>query len=103
MKDYAIELVSKETGLNVKMNSMREYLQAYTLKIMHDEGIFRTTAFLGGTALRFLYNLPRFYEDLNFSLTNKNEKAYQFVALMAKLKQELTKSKGSSLLLTLVV
>jgi predicted nucleotidyltransferase component of viral defense system len=88
MKDYVIELVSKETGLNAKMNAMREYLQAYALKIMHDEGVFRTTAFLGGTALRFLYNLPRFSEDLYFSLTNKNEKAYQFAGLMAKLKQE---------------
>ena len=88
MKDYVVELVSRQSGLNAKMNTMREYLQAYALRIMHDEGAFRTTVFLGGTALRFLYNLPRFSEDLDFSFTNKGKKTYGFVDLISKLKQE---------------
>ncbi len=87
MKDYCLELVSQENRHDAKLNRMREYLQAYVLKIMHDEGFFRTTAFLGDTALRFLYNLPRFSEDLNFSLTAKQ--TYQFVDLMKKVKKEL--------------
>jgi len=87
VKDYVLELVSTETGFNAKLNIMREYLQAYILRIMHDEGVFRYTAFLGGTALRFLYNLPRFSEDLDFSLTqNRN---YKFVNIVKKIKQEL--------------
>lgn len=90
MKDYLLELVSRQTGYNAKLNAMREYLQAYILRIMHDEGLFRTTAFLGGTALRFLYNLPRFSEDLDFSLAK--EKGYSFPGLINKVKEELTQA-----------
>ena len=82
MKDYTLELVSKQTGFNAKLNIMREYLQSYTLRILQDEGVFRSTAFLGGTALRFLYNLPRFSEDLDFSLASNVE--YSFVDIIKK-------------------
>jgi predicted nucleotidyltransferase component of viral defense system len=87
MKDYLLELVAKQSGYNAKLNALREYLQAYTLRIMHDEGLFRTTAFLGDTALRFLYGLPRFSEDLDFSLAKQN--GYKFSALITKVKEEL--------------
>lgn len=87
VKDYVLELVAAKTGFNAKLNSMREYLQAYILRIMHDEGVFRSTAFLGGTALRFIYKLPRFSEDLDFSITG--DKRYIFVDLIRKIKREL--------------
>ena len=87
MKDYVLELVAAKTGFNAKLNSMREYLQAYILRIMHDEGVFRSTAFLGGTALRFIYKLPRYSEDLDFSITA--DKHYIFVDLIRKIKREL--------------
>lgn len=87
MKDYLLELVAARTGYNAKLNIMREYLQAYILRIMHNEGAFRSTAFIGGTALRFLHNLPRFSEDLGFSLSG--EMQYNFVDLMGKIKKEL--------------
>ncbi|OGS22920.1 MAG: hypothetical protein A2252_07525 [Elusimicrobia bacterium RIFOXYA2_FULL_39_19] len=89
MKDYVLELVSKKSGLNTKLNTMREYLQAYVLRILHDEGVFRSTSFVGGTALRFLYDLPRFSEDLDFSST-KNNKDYSFLDLIKKIKEEFT-------------
>lgn len=87
MKDYVLELSRSKTGYNAKLNIMREYLQAYILRIMHDEGVFRTTAFLGGTALRFLYNIPRFSEDLDFSIVE--DKGYKFIDILNKIKQEL--------------
>jgi predicted nucleotidyltransferase component of viral defense system len=87
VKDYVLELVGARSGFNAKMNTMREYLQACILRIMHDEGIFRSTAFLGGTALRFLYKLPRFSEYLDFSLTSDEQ--YEFVSLVATIKREL--------------
>lgn len=90
MKDFVLELAEKQRGLNAKLNIMREYLQAYILRILHDAGFFRTNAFLGGTALRFLYDLPRFSEDLDFSLAKKPE--YQFVDIIKKIKQELVLS-----------
>ncbi|MCX5657350.1 MAG: nucleotidyl transferase AbiEii/AbiGii toxin family protein [Candidatus Omnitrophica bacterium] len=87
MKDYVLELVSQKEGYNAKLNLMREYLQAYILRVMHDEGVFRSAAFLGGTALKFLYNLPRFSEDLDFSLTG--EPRINFSALIKKIMFEL--------------
>lgn len=89
MKDYCLELTSKETGFNAKLNIMREYLQAYALRILYDAGFFRSAAFLGGTALRFLYGLPRFSEDLDFSLA-KDDKERYFVDTITKLKNEFT-------------
>ena len=47
---------------------VREYLQARLLQFLQDRGIFSTWAFQGGTALRFLYAMPRFSEDLDFAL-----------------------------------
>jgi predicted nucleotidyltransferase component of viral defense system len=87
MKDYVLELVSGKEGYNAKLNTMREYLQAYILRVMHDEGVFRSVAFLGGTALRFLYGLPRFSEDLDFSLAGKQ--GFEFKALLKKIVSEL--------------
>lgn len=87
MKDYLLELVAKKTGFNAKLNIMREYTQAYTLRILHDEGLFRSLAFVGGTALRFMYNLPRFSEDLDFSLARKDSE-YSFAVLIKKIKDE---------------
>ncbi|MEW5758844.1 MAG: nucleotidyl transferase AbiEii/AbiGii toxin family protein [Candidatus Omnitrophota bacterium] len=87
MKEFALELAAKQEGLSAKLNTMREYVQAYTLKILNDAGFFRYSAFLGGTALRFLYDLPRFSEDLDFSLEQK-EKEYSFVNLIEKIKSE---------------
>jgi len=88
MKDYVLELASKQTGTNAKLNIMREYLQAYVLKILYEQRVFRSTAFLGGTALRFLYNLPRFSEDLDFSLTANRK--YSFVDIIKKMREEFT-------------
>ena len=87
MKDYCLELSSRQTTFNAKLNIMREYLQAYALRIMHDKGVFRSTAFLGGTALRFLYNLPRFSEDLDFSVVKEKE-CLPFVEIIKKVKEE---------------
>jgi Domain of unknown function (DUF1814). len=87
MKDYCLELVSKKTQINDKINIMREYLQAYALRVFHDRGMFRSMAFVGGTALRFLHGLPRFSEDLDFSLTRQNRK-YSISENMVVLRDE---------------
>ena len=87
MKDYCLELAGAQKTTAVKYNVMREYLQAYVLRIMHDKNIFESTAFVGGTALRFLYDLPRFSQDLDFSLHKKMK--VPFSELMKVIKQEL--------------
>jgi predicted nucleotidyltransferase component of viral defense system len=50
---------------------MREYLQARILESLQERGAWRSVAFMGGTALRFLYRTPRFSEDLDFSLEDR--------------------------------
>ena len=87
MKDYLLELAASKEGLSSKLNIMREYLQAYILKILHAEGWFRHTAFVGGTALRFLYRIPRFSEDLDFSAVQKPKQSFE--STITKIKSEL--------------
>lgn len=87
MKDYCLELIALQKNSAAKYNAMREYLQAYVLRVMHEQNIFQSTAFVGGTALRFLYGLPRFSEDLDFSLHKKAD--YAFVPLVKHIRQEL--------------
>ena len=87
MKDYCLELVAAQKSSAMKYNAMREYLQAYVLRVMHDRGAFHSAAIVGDTALRFLYDLPRFSEDLDFSL-HKNFDV-PFADLMDVIKQEL--------------
>jgi len=53
---------------NPNRNLVREYLQARVLGCLQTAGAMIPLAFHGGTALRFLYNLPRYSEDLDFAL-----------------------------------
>ena len=87
MREYLLELVAKRGGYNERLNIMREYLQAYILRLMHDAGAFRRIAFVGGTALRFLHGLPRFSEDLDFSAVEPKQEP--FADLLKKLKSGL--------------
>lgn len=48
--------------------ALREILQEIVLRGLYDAGFFDHAVFYGGTALRILYGLPRFSEDLDFSL-----------------------------------
>lgn len=88
MKEQLFSLVASKETLSEKWNACREYLQAYILRIMHDEGVFQAQAFMGGTALRFLYDLPRFSEDLDFAQERKG--GQPFVDILQKIKKELT-------------
>jgi len=48
--------------------ALREILQEIVLYALSDAGFFNHAVFYGGTALRILYGLPRFSENLDFSL-----------------------------------
>ncbi len=68
MKEYLKQIVSaRRTGLPER-GVVREYLQAKILQGVQDSGAFLHWAFHGGTALRFLYSIPRYSEDLDFAL-----------------------------------
>lgn len=73
-----------------KVNRTREFLQILMLKIIFDKGWFKNLAFVGGTALRILYRMRRFSEDLDFSLVEKN--GYDFKTFLDNLQYELNKN-----------
>lgn len=70
-----------------KINRVREFLQALMLKIMFDRGFFDNLAFVGGTALRVLYGMRRYSEDLDFSLIKK--RGYAFKSMLRRLEYDL--------------
>lgn len=87
MKDEALSLVADIQDPAQKLNRLREYLQALTLRSLHESEAFVNLSFVGGTALRFVYDLPRFSEDLDFSLHKTED--YQPVKWIKKLKHDL--------------
>jgi predicted nucleotidyltransferase component of viral defense system len=54
------------------LQALREIMQEIALAGLHRSGFFEKAAFYGGTALRIFYDLPRFSEDLDFSLLEKD-------------------------------
>lgn len=52
----------------------REYFQLVFLSYLYKEKDSEKIFFKGGTAIRFLFNSPRFSEDLDFSTTYSKEK-----------------------------
>src|SRR3989338_5290225 len=70
-----------------KYNFLREFLQELTLQIIDRHKYFRNLAFVGGTALRMIYDLPRFSEDLDFCLTSKT--GFDFDQMLATIKKEM--------------
>jgi len=73
MKDHLAELVGQTTIPGHDRNIVREYLQARILESLQRQGAMVPLAFQGGTALRFLFNLPRYSEDLDFALDGRSE------------------------------
>lgn len=55
------------------VEALREILQEIVLYTLAQEGFFKHAVFYGGTALRILYKLPRFSEDLDFSLIKPDD------------------------------
>ena len=85
MKDYLKQKIENIQDTNFARCIVREYLQARTLECLQENGAFVNWAFVGGTALRFLYGLPRFSEDLDFSTTGPGVED-NFTELMKKIK-----------------
>ncbi|MGE0092169.1 MAG: nucleotidyl transferase AbiEii/AbiGii toxin family protein [Bacteroidales bacterium] len=55
-----------------KHNAINEVMQEIALAGLYRGGFFDKAAFYGGTCLRIFHGLPRFSEDMDFSLTEKN-------------------------------
>jgi predicted nucleotidyltransferase component of viral defense system len=55
-------------------NALREIIQEISLLALWRSKFFEHAAFYGGTALRILYGLDRYSEDLDFSLLKKDSR-----------------------------
>lgn len=54
------------------INALKEIFQEIVLLGLANGGFFKQSAFYGGTALRILYGLDRFSEDLDFTLLKED-------------------------------
>jgi len=90
MNELLVTGIDKNMNSEQKTNLLRENLQVMMLKMLADRGFFKHISFVGGTALRIVYALNRFSEDLDFLLSGK--KGFEFKGLENGLKKDLDKN-----------
>ena len=88
MKARALELARGVDDPVGRLNMLREYTQATILRSLHESQAFQALSFVGGTALRFLYDLQRFSEDLDFSVESGSK--YDPGPWVTRLERDLT-------------
>lgn len=91
MKETLRRLTSQAPDGPQARNLVREYLQARILQGLQRRGAMIPLAFQGGTALRFLYDLPRFSEDLDFALERRDRGAFDLPRITKRLASEFSK------------
>ncbi|OGI18780.1 MAG: hypothetical protein A3B68_05995 [Candidatus Melainabacteria bacterium RIFCSPHIGHO2_02_FULL_34_12] len=72
-----------------KNSILREYIQCKILEILFDSQIGSKITFIGGTALRILYNTGRFSMDLDFDSFDLNQNEFVEASQRVKKKLEL--------------
>ena len=89
MKDHLFQLVQAADPLQGR-NILREYLQARILDALQRAGAMVPLAFQGGTSLRFLFALPRYSEDLDFTLEG-DAASYDLRAYLTAIRAEFAR------------
>jgi predicted nucleotidyltransferase component of viral defense system len=89
MKAQALQIIRQAANPIKARLFLREYLQHVILRQLFEMKILQEWVFHGGTALRILYGLNRFSEDLNFHLRQPNEN-FTLAAMMPKLTRQLS-------------
>lgn len=81
-----------------KFTIIREYLQLVFLSYLYRQKEAKNIFFKGGTAIRLLFNSPRFSEDLDFSTTYDKKLVRKLVGdVEQRVKQEIPEVKISPL------
>ncbi len=89
MKNLFIDQLLNQYDTKISQKTkLREVLQQAALYGLKRVGFFEKAAFYGGTALRILYGLNRFSEDLDFTLLDKDPQ-FDFSPYLLGMKQEL--------------
>jgi len=87
MKAYLQTLCADADSPIAARHLIREYLQARILQSLQRAGAMQSLAFHGGTALRFLYGIPRYSEDLDFAL-ERSPNAYDFRTYLRQIEHD---------------
>lgn len=88
MKEHLLTLVQSVTDSAQGRNLAREFLQARILAALQATGAMIPLAFHGGTALRFLFAIGRYSEDLDFALEHPSNE-YDFRKYLRSVQNEL--------------
>lgn len=88
MKERLRELLHGTGSGPAARNLAREFLQASILAALQRAGAMVPLAFQGGTALRFLYSIRRYSEDLDFALERAGA-GYDFRAYLEAARADL--------------
>ena len=88
MKERLREILQGSEPGPAARNLVREYLQAEVLAALQRVGAMVPLAFQGGTALRFLYGIRRYSEDLDFTLERPGA-GYDFRGYLEAIRADL--------------
>lgn len=89
MKDYIDAYLSNYPNLrdeNDWENAAKEIIQEVCLRALSHAGFFKHASFYGGTCLRIFHKLPRYSEDLDFSL-DKADPQFDFSEYFEEIKK----------------
>ena len=89
MIPYLKAQIAQTSTSEAQRSVVREYLQMRILQSLQNAGAMIPLAFHGGTALRLLYQLPRYSEDLDFALERHVEQ-YDFRRYLRVIRRDLT-------------
>ena len=74
---------------NDRRNAIHEVMQEIALAGLYRSGFFEKAAFYGGTCIRIFHSMPRFSEDMDFSLVAKSDSFHledYFPSMLAEFK-----------------
>src|SRR3989344_568279 len=82
LSQNTIQTIAKKLQ-TTQLNIRREYVQHLLLSYLYKENQSDKFLFKGGTALRIIYDSPRFSEDLDFSTSIRNTQRIENMMLAA--------------------
>ena len=83
MKDMLFDIVAEAQNPWLARHRIREFLQVRLLHLLQRQGAMSALAFHGGTALRILFHIPRFSEDLDFTLEGDPYRPERYAEFLA--------------------
>jgi predicted nucleotidyltransferase component of viral defense system len=87
LNNLVIEKKAHKLPNIIIINSLKEYLQYPVLSYIYKNKNYQNYIFMGGSALRIIYNLARLSEDLDFNLRSNDFKNLNLEKLGTELKE----------------